>query len=155
MRRRVAPVVVAAFALLCLAPRPALAQWYSWYTFGTEGSYVHELAHLLFALAMIFFIQEIFHAGLQRFRGFRLLAWAWGLLAWWNFDAIVGHWAEWTLMNPVITGQGLGRRILMADLKTWIFYIGKIDHFILLVPAFYLLYRGLRVLEQQAGVERP
>ncbi len=44
--------------------------------------------------------------GLQRFRGFRLLAWAWGLLAWWNFDAIVGHWAEWTLTNPVIMGQG-------------------------------------------------
>jgi hypothetical protein len=155
MRRRVAPVVVAAFALLFLVPRPALAQWYSWYAFGTEGSYVHELAHLLFAAAMIFFIHEIFHAGLQKFRGFRLLAWAWGLLAWWNLDAIVGHWAEWTLENPGITGKGFGRWVLMADLKTWIFYIGKIDHFILLLPAFYLLYRGLQILEQQAGVEGP
>jgi hypothetical protein len=155
MRRRVIQVFLAASTLVFLVPRPALAQWPSWYAFGTEGSYVHELAHLLFALAMIFFIQEIFHAGLQRFRGFRLLAWAWGLLAWWNLDAIVGHWAEWTLKNPVISGEGFGRRILMTDLKTWIFYIGKIDHFILLVPAFYLLYRGLQVLERQAGVEGP
>lgn len=155
MRRRAVQVSIAALALLFLVPRPGLAEWYSWYAFGTEGSYVHELAHLLFAAAMIFFIHETFHAGLQKFRGFRLLAWAWALLAWWNLDAIVGHWAEWTLKNPVITGKGFGRRILMADLQTWIFYIGKIDHFILLVPAFYLLYRGLRVLERQAGVEGP
>jgi hypothetical protein len=155
MRRRAVQVFTAASAFLFLAPRSGLAEWTSWYAFGTEGSYVHELSHLLFAAAMIFFIYEIFHAGLQRFRGFRLLAWAWGLLAWWNLDAVVGHWAEWTLENPVLIGKGVGRRILMYDLKTWIFYIGKIDHFILLVPAFYLLYRGLQVLDRQAGAEKP
>ncbi len=155
MRRRVVQVFAATVTLILLAPRPSLAQWPSWYAFGTEGSYVHELAHLLFAAAMIFFIREIFHTGLQRFRGFRLLAWAWGLLAWWNLDAIVGHWAEWTLQNPVITGKGIGRQILMYDLKTWIFYIGKVDHFVLLVPAFYLLYRGLKVLDEQGRAEGP
>jgi hypothetical protein len=155
MRRRVVPVWLATVTLVFLAPRFSLAEGVSWYAFGTEGSYVHELAHLLFAAAMLSFIYEIFHGGLQRSRGFRLLAWAWGLLAWWNLDAVVGHWAEWTLKNPVITGTGFGRQVLMSDLKTWIFYIGKIDHFVLLVPAFYLLYRGLKVLDQQAEVERP
>lgn len=151
MRRRVVKVFLAACTLIFLAPRSSLAQWSSWYEFGTEGSYVHETAHLLFAAALIFFIYEIFHSDLQRFRGFRYLAWAWGLLACWNLDSVVGHWAEWTLKNPVIIGEGFGRKILMYDTKTWMFYIGKIDHFVLLIPAFYLLYRGLKVLDQQAG----
>jgi hypothetical protein len=153
MRRRLVQGWLAAGAFVLLAPRPGWAQWFSWYEFGTEGSYVHQTAHLLFAAAMLFFIYEIFHSGLQKFRGFRLLAWAWGLLAWWNLDALMGHWAEWTLENPVITGQGFGRQILMYNAKTWIFYIGKIDHFVLLVPAFYLFYRGLKVLDRQAGAE--
>lgn len=154
MRRRVVQGLVAAGAFVFLFPRPGLAQWFSWYEFGTEGSYVHQTAHLFFAAAMIFFIYEIFHSGLQRFRGFRFLAWAWGLLAFWNLDSIVGHWAEWTLYNPIISGEGFGRGILMYNAKTWIFYIGKIDHFILLVPAFYLFYRGLKVLEKQAGANK-
>ena len=150
MRRRLVQALVAALAFVFLAPRPSLAEWASWYQFGTEGSYVHETAHLLFAAAMIFFIYEIHHTDLHKFRGFRLLAWAWALLAWWNLDALVGHWAEWTLENPVIIGEGFGRRILMDNFKTWIFYIGKIDHFVLLLPAFYLLYKGLKVLDQGA-----
>jgi hypothetical protein len=145
--------LAAALALLFLAPRPSLAQWFSWYEFGTEGSYVHEFAHLLFAASMLFFIYEIFQAGLQSLRGFRYLAWAWALLAWWNIDAAVGHWAEWTLENPVILGQGFGRQLLMDTVQTWIFYFAKVSQFLLLVPAFYFLYRGLRALERQAGAK--
>ncbi len=155
MRRRVVQVSIPTLAFLFLAPRLCQAEWFSWYEFGTEGSYVHEFAHLLFAAAMIFFIFEIFHSDLQKFLGFRFLAWAWGLLAWWNLDATVGHWADWTLGNPVIIGKGFNRQIIMESTKTWIFYIGKIDHFIFLVPAFYLLYRGLKILDQQARIERP
>jgi hypothetical protein len=104
---------------------------------------------------MIFFIIAIYQAGLSSFRGFRLLIWAWGFLAFWNFDAVVGHWADWTLENPVILGEGLARKIVMYDAQTWLFYIGKIDHSILVVPAFYLLYRGLKALDRDSGAERP
>ncbi len=153
MRRRVVQVLIPTLTLPFLAPQVCLAEWFNWYEFGTQGSYVHEFAHLLFAAAMIFFIYEIFHTELQKFRGFRYLAWAWGFLAWWNLDAVVGHWAEWTLKNPVILGQGFDRQILMYDFQTWIFYIGRIDHFVLLVPAFYFLYRGLKVLHEQSGAQ--
>ncbi len=153
MRRRIGQVLGAAALSVLIAPRPSLAQWFSWYEFGTEGSYVHETAHLLFAAAMIFFIYQVRHTDLHKFRGFRLLSWAWVFLAWWNLDAFVGHWAEWTLHNPVIMGQGLWRSIVMFNVKTWVFYLCKIDHFIFLVPAFYLLYRGLKVLDRQAGAE--
>jgi hypothetical protein len=153
MRCRLFQIGPAALALVLLSPRYGLAQWVTWYQFGTEGSYVHETAHLLFLLSMLFFIYEIFHANLEKFRGFHLLAWAWALLALWNLDAFVGHWADWTLENPVILGQGWGRRLLMDDFHTWLVYITKIDHFVLMVPAFYIFYRGLKALAQEPGGE--
>lgn len=151
MRRRLYQVGSAAVVLVLLSPRVGLAQWVTWYQFGTEGSYVHETAHLLFLLSMLFFIHEIFHANLQKFRGFRLLVWAWAVLAFWNLDAFIGHWADWTLENPIILGQGWHRRLLMYDFQTWLVYITKIDHFILLVPAFLLFYLGLRALVQKGA----
>jgi hypothetical protein len=152
MRRRLAPIFAAVFAFLLFSPSYGLAISLSW---PTEGSYVHETAHILFAAAMLFFIIEIHQAGLAHFRGFRLLIWAWGILAFWNLDAFIGHWADWTLANPVIIGTGLSREILMYDFHTWLVYLTKIDHFLFLAPAFYLFYRGLKVLEQGWGAERP
>jgi hypothetical protein len=102
---------------------------------------------------MLFFIHEIFHARLQKFRGFRLLVWAWALFALWNLDAFVGHWADWTLENPIILGQGWGRRLIMYDFQTWLVYITKIDHSILLVPAFLMFYLGLKALVRKPGAE--
>ncbi len=149
MRRSPAQVICAVYALL-LIPGCELALNLKW---PTEGSYVHETAHLLFGAAMLFFIHEIHHAGLQKFRGFRFLVWAWGFLALWNFDAFIGHWTEWTLTNPVIIGKGFSRQLLMSDAHTWLFYITKIDHFLLLPPAFYLFYRGLKALAREARPE--
>ncbi len=151
MRRRLVWLGTGVFVLVLLAPGQALAQWVTWYKFGTQGSYVHQIAHLLFCLSMLFFIREIFHAKLQKFRGFRLLVWAWALLALWNFDAFVGHWADWTLENPVILGQGWSRRLLMENFQTWLVYVTKIDHFVFLVPAFFMFYLGLRALARRPG----
>jgi hypothetical protein len=142
------------FSLLLLTPGPCLAQWPDWFKFGTQGSYIHEAAHLLFAAAMLVFIREIYRAGLNQVRGFRLLVWSWAFLALWNLDAFVGHAADWTLTNPVILGSGFARKLLMYDAHTWVVYITKIDHFLLLVPAFYLFYRGLKVLVRESQ-ERP
>jgi hypothetical protein len=151
MRRRLVRLGSAGFVLVLLVPSHALAQWVTWHNYGTQGSYVHQIAHLLFGLSMLFFIQEIFHARLEKFRGFRLLIWAWALFALWNFDAFVGHWADWTLENPVIMGQGWSRRLLMDSFQTWLVYITKIDHFVFLVPAFLLFYLGLRALARKPG----
>jgi hypothetical protein len=153
MRRRVVRLGSIGLALVLLLPSQALAQWVTWYNFGTQGSYVHEISHLLFGLAMLFFIYEIVGAGLQQFPGFRLLAWAWVLFALWNFDAFVGHWAAWTLENPIILGQGWGRRLVMSDFHTWLVYVTKIDHFVLLVPAFLLFYLGLRAQAQKQEID--
>jgi len=124
-----------------------------WFQWGTQGSYVHQTAHLLFAGAMLFFIYEMVKEGLRKYRGFRCLIWACAVLAYWNADAFVGHAVEWSMTNPVIMGQGLSRRLLMENFTSWVYYITQFMHWLFLIPAFYLFYRGLKALaqESQAG----
>ncbi|MGD0970875.1 MAG: hypothetical protein ABSA04_05655 [Desulfobaccales bacterium] len=144
---------VSAFsALLLISPPPALASILRW---PTEGSYVRQIAHLLFAASMLFFIREIYYTALQRFAGFRLLIWSWGILALWNLNAFVGNWSEWTLSNQVIVGHDFSRQLLMSDAHTWLFYLTQIDYCLLLPPAFYLFYRGLKFLAREPRPERP
>ena len=112
------------------------------------GPYVNEIAHLLFLGAMIFFIYEILHADLKKFRGFRFLLWAWAVLALWNLDAFVGHWAAWTCAEPLILGDGWSTSILMKDSRDWTVLVAQLNNFLLLVPAFYLFYRGMKALTQ-------
>ena len=151
MTRRLAQILSGVFVLLCFSPSYAWAQ--GWLEWGTQGSYVHQMAHLLFFAAMVFFIFAMRHEKLQRYRGFIYLIWGCAILAWWNLDSIVGHTLEWNLINPVILGHGLSERLLMEDTETWFYYITKIDHFALLIPAFYLYYRGLKVLARESQAE--
>jgi len=141
MGTRLTTMLLGVVATLLLYPGTALASWFQW---GTEGSYVHQISHLLFAGAMLYFIYEMRKAGLTQYRGFRLLSWSCWIFVFWNLDAVIGHSLEWALLNPVIMGQGLSRWLYMEDLHTWLFYLFKFDHFLLLLPAFYLFYRALK-----------
>jgi hypothetical protein len=147
MYRRLTQVLSGLVALVLLAPRPGYALEFLW---ETQGSYVHQMAHLFFAVAMILFIFEINRGELRGLPGFRNLMWACGLLAWWNLDAILGHAIDWSLHNPVILGAGLDRRLLMEDWETWAFYLTKITHFLITIPAFYLFYRSLKRFNQES-----
>jgi hypothetical protein len=150
MKRR----LVLSFSITCFllffSPRYSLAASFNW---PTAGPYINEIAHLLFFGAMIFFIYEIRLVGLERFRGFRYLLWAWALLALWNLDAFVGHLATWTLTRPITLGEGWYLQLLMYDFHTWTVFITQINNFILLVPAFYLFYRGIKALAQISQAE--
>jgi hypothetical protein len=139
-------VSLAIFAFLLLQPQKAQAWGPEWIT---TGSYVHQIAHLLFAWAMIFFILHIRREQLRQFKGFRYLSWAAVFFVIWNLDAVVGHFSEWALTNPVFLGKGLGRRLLMYDPNTWLFYFTQINHFLFLPIAFYLFYRGLKAFSQE------
>ena len=147
MHRRLSQVLCGLVALVFFAPRSVQA--FEFLLWETQGSYVHQMAHLLFAIAMIAFIYEINRGELRGVPGFRSLTWACGLLAWWNLDSIVGHALDWSLHNPVILGEGLDRRLLMEDWHTWGFYVTKITHFLFTIPAFYLFYRSLKRFSQE------
>jgi hypothetical protein len=43
----------------------------------------------------------------------------------------------------------------MSDAHTWLFYLTQIDYCLLLPPAFYLFYRGLKFLAREPRPERP
>lgn len=144
--RRLAGLV----AVALLFPAPARAEaWVGWFQWGTQGSYVHQFSHLLFAGAMLFFLREMHQSELKGYTGFRCLWWACWILVFWNLDAVVGHTIEWRMANPVIMGEGLSRRLLMEDLQSWLFYLFKFNHFFWLMPAFYLFYRSLKAFALQ------
>ena len=143
MKHRLAAIGSIACCLLIFLPRDPLAAGSLW---PQAGPYVNEIAHLLFLGAMIFFIYEIYSADLKQFLGFRYLFWAWLLLALWNLDAFLGRLAAWSLTGPLLSGEGLPLKLQTADVPSWIVFISQIMNFILLVPAFYLLYRGIKAL---------
>ncbi|MEJ5328865.1 MAG: hypothetical protein WHT07_01775 [Desulfobaccales bacterium] len=138
--------------LLLTFPRPSLALISHGHP---EGLYVHQLAHLLFAGAMIFLIYMIKREGLQRVGGFRTLIWAGVLYTWWNLLAFAGHTAEVFLSEQAFVGRptDFGQRLLMDEAAAWVYYVAKMDHLIL-VPAFYLFYRGLKALTHKPGEMR-
>jgi hypothetical protein len=152
MHRRLTPVLCGLAALLFFAPRPVLAFSLLW---ETQGSYVHQMAHLVFAVAMFFFIVEINRGELRGMPGVTSLVWACGLLVWWNLDAVCGHAVDWSLHNPVILGEGLNRRLLMENWESWAFYLTKITHFLILMPAFYLFYRCLKRFSRETETKAP
>ena len=143
MKHRLAIIASIANCWLIFSPHDLLAADSLW---PQAGPYVNEIAHLLFLGAMIFFIYEIRSANLKQFLGFRYLFWAWVLLALWNLDAFAGRLTAWSLTGPLLAGEGLPLKLQIADAPSWIVSITQIMNFILLVPAFYLLYRGIRAL---------
>lgn len=147
MRPLLRQVVLGTLVVLLCSPASGLAALFDW---GTEGSYVHQMAHMLFFGAMLFFIREMHRGGLQVASGFRCLIWVCWILALWNLDALIGHTIDWSLRNPLILGEGLNRRLVMENAHTWVFYFHRLNHFLLPPLAFYLLYRGLRTLAQEA-----
>ncbi len=74
-------------AVLC--PSPALAFISHWDP--REAFFIRQFSYLFFMLAMIFFIYELKRGTLQQHRGFRLLMWASGFFALWNFDCFIGQ----------------------------------------------------------------
>ncbi len=147
MYRRVAQVLCGLIALLLFTPGTSLAFDLLW---ETQGSYVHQMAHIVFAVAMVFLIYEIKGSELKGRPGFPCLFWACVLLVWWNLDAVLGHALDWTLTSPVILGQGLDRQLLMGNWHDWGYYVTQVTHFLLPLPAFYFFYRSLKRFNQES-----
>lgn len=152
MYQRLTQVLLGLVILVLSNPRPALAFELLW---ETQGSYVHQMAHFIFAVAMVFLIYEIKRSEIRGMPGFRSLVWACVLLAWWNFDAIIGHALDWSLTAPVILGRGLDRHLLMENWHIWAYYLTKVTHFLLLLPALYFFYRSLKRFSREPETKLP
>jgi hypothetical protein len=109
-----------------------------------EGLYVHQMAHILFAGAMIFLL---YYLRKERLPGLQWFTWSGILFILWNLNALVGHTAEVYVEPQDFLGgpAHLSRRLIMSGPIALTYYLAKLDHLIL-VPAFILLYFGLQAL---------
>ena len=96
------------------------------------------------------------YEGLKGLPGFRQIRWACGLFVLWNVVAFVGHWSEVLLIPQAFRGQqgDLSQSLIMSRFSAWIYYLTRLDHLVL-VPAFFLLWRGLRALLAKTPREAP
>lgn len=153
MDRSVNRIWLGVLVFIIFDPRPTLALQ----THGPpEGLYVHQLAHFFFAAALLFLIWQIKYEGLKGLPGFRQIRWACGLFVLWNVVAFVGHWSEVLLIPQALLGQqgDLSQSLIMSRFSAWIYYLTRLDHLVL-VPAFFLLWRGLRALLAKRPREAP
>jgi hypothetical protein len=115
-----------------------------------EGFFVRQFSYLFFLFAMLFFFYELKAENLRQKPGFRYLALASGFFALWNLDCFVGQFVALSLGTPVILEPAgiFSQKLVMTDPWVWAYYLTKLDH-LLLVPAFLLLYFGIRALARR------
>jgi hypothetical protein len=133
---------------LWLSPHPALA--YISHLDPNEGFFIRQFSYLFFLVAMLFFYFELNQEKLKKYRGLRFLSWASLLFALWNLNCFMG---QFLALNPDVSralgsAGNLNQQVPMAGMLNWFYYITKLDN-LLLVPAFYLFYLGLKVFSQE------
>jgi hypothetical protein len=118
-----------------------------------EAFFIRQFSYLFWALAMLFFFYELKQVKLQQHRGFRLLAGASVFFALWNFDCFIGQFIALYLDTAVTSGgtKSFPSDLKMAEVSHWVYYFIKMDH-LLLVPAFFLFYRGIKAFVQDPEV---
>jgi hypothetical protein len=137
---------------LWLSPHPALA--YIPHFDPKEGFFIRQFSYLFFLVAMFFFYFELNQEKWKKYRGLRFLARASLLFALWNLTCFMGQFLALNLDASLIfksTGS-LTQQVPKAGILSWFYYLTKLDN-LLLVPAFYLFYLGLKVFSQELKMD--
>ncbi|MEW6595509.1 MAG: hypothetical protein AB1413_11635 [Thermodesulfobacteriota bacterium] len=132
-------------------PAPAFALQ----THAYSGFYLHQIAHLFFLAAMVFFALGIRRSRFALRRPWRLMAAGAWLLALWNLWAFGGHFVEVLVPESSLlreTGR-LVPRIALVSWRELAYFIIKMDH-LLAVPALFCFYFGMRGIHRAIGGEK-
>lgn len=135
--------------LLCLVLSPQQA-WAIQSHPSPEGLYVHQLAHVVFIIAMAFLVYWLEVNRLTRQRGWRYIQVSALLFILWNCAAIFGHLAEEMVPRDLFVGGSNWSQKLTIGNNIWagIFFVLKLDH-LLCVPAMVCLFVGIRTLYKE------
>ncbi len=116
-----------------------------------EGIYVHQMAHDLFAAAMIFLIYTLHRHPLVRCPGWKYLKISLFFFLLWNINALTVHSLSLHLPEHAITGTNLLNQRLQGPLtwERWLYYITRNDH-LLCVPAMWFMMRFLKTFYHEA-----
>lgn len=142
-----ASVCSTAFLLLAIMATPA----YAIQPHGApEGLYVHQIGHILFAVAMVGFAYRIRKSRLGREKSWQYMSIGALLFALWNGWAFLGHIFD-KLMPAAdfCTGNtGLQSLIAVHSSIDLLYYVFKMDH-LLCIPALVFVYFALRLMTAQ------
>ena len=116
-----------------------------------EGIYVHQMAHDLFAAAMIFLIYTLHKHPLVRCPGWKYLKISLFFFLLWNINALIVHSLSLHLPENAITGTNLLNQRLNGPLtwERWLYYITRNDH-LLCVPAMWFMMQFLKTFYHEA-----
>lgn len=136
------------FAAVCPILWPVSA-WATQTHGGLEGLWVHQTAHLFFALSMGLLIFWLRKWRLTVSQGWRFIQFAAFFFIAWNIDTMASHWLqEQSGLIEVRNVAPLQMQIVTAENWHWlseVFYLTKLDH-LLCVPALVFLFLGFRRL---------
>jgi hypothetical protein len=120
-----------------------------------EGIYTHQMAHIFFFVSLLYLYRDLGHSSSKE-QGWRYLRWFCLLMVSWNIVAFIGHAVTFHLASEYIADAGsfFHSRLLGPMNRTkFLFYVTRFDH-LLVVPALYFLYLGLRSLHGQVKEAR-
>ncbi len=147
------PKVAASFFLLVCGLILPSSTAFAIQTHGSpEGLYIHQVGHIVYAIAMAGLAFGIWKSELNSKSGWRLLSWGAVFLTVWNIWAFCGHFVETLIPADHFAGV-IAHRNKVVLMKTWIdycFFILKMDHFVC-VPALVFFYLGLKRMQSHSG----
>lgn len=112
-----------------------------------EGYVVHQTAHIIFFLAMLYMIAVLRKPLTGRLSGWRYIRVAALFFLLWNLDTFLGHLAE-GLLGPRASYMR-GSSISLLDFRAAVYYYTRLIENFLLVSAFVFMAAGLRQLKKQ------
>jgi hypothetical protein len=110
-----------------------------------EGLYVHQMAHMAFAAAMVFLFYMLYKHPLGTCEGWKYLKLSIFFFLLWNIDTLLVHALGTMLPNDAVQGTSFWNQRIVGplDWKRVLFYITRNDHF-LCVPAMAFMVLFLR-----------
>ncbi len=117
-----------------------------------EGLYVHQIGHILFAIAMLGFALRIRRSSLIKEKSWHLMSTGAVLFALWNGWAFLGHIMDRLIPLAHFSRGSAGLKSIL-DVQSPIdvlYYIFKMDH-LLCVPALVFIYLALRRMTTQSA----
>ncbi len=135
-------------SLLFIIPEPA---WALQPHGAPEGLYVHQMAHLLFASALVYLFLHTRWTPELSGKGWRYLQIFCILFAAWNFLALVGHEVA-RILTPsdfLEKSSWFGQITGPISPTKLLYFITKMDH-LLYIPALICLVIALRMFSKQA-----
>lgn len=138
-----------ALFLAAVVPTPALAlQIHD----APEGLYVHQIGHVLFAIAMLGFALRIRHSKLSKEKSWRLMSVGAVLFVLWNGWAFFGHILAILIPKEHFSRGSSGLKSILVSHSPidTLYYLFQMDHLICF-PALVFIYLALKQMTKQTA----